>query len=110
MTIRSGRALVLSLALLAAAVAPASAGARTSPADAVGHVVVIYQENHSFDNLYGGWEGGRGLAGASSAKTTQVNQAGQPYSCLLQNAPQLTVPPLEATCSDATTGTVFTSH
>ena len=25
--------------------------------DRVDHIVVIYQENHSFDNLYGGWEG-----------------------------------------------------
>ena len=22
----------------------------------VGHIVVVYEENHSFDNLYGGWE------------------------------------------------------
>ena len=27
----------------------------------VNHLVVIYQENHSFDNLYGGWEGVNGL-------------------------------------------------
>ena len=26
------------------------------------HIVVIYEENHSFDNLYGGWEGVNGLA------------------------------------------------
>jgi len=45
------------------------------------HIVVIYQENHSFDNLYGGW--GRvgfqrvnGLARADPAKVLQVAQDG----------------------------------
>ncbi|MGZ4382935.1 MAG: alkaline phosphatase family protein, partial [Gaiellaceae bacterium] len=28
------------------------------------HLVVIYEENHSFDNLYGGWEGVNGLSNA----------------------------------------------
>ena len=28
----------------------------------INHIVVIYEENHSFDNLYGGWEGVNGLA------------------------------------------------
>src|SRR6266513_630324 len=51
------------------------------------HIVVIYEENHSFDNLYGGWEGVNGLASADAAHTTQVDQssARTPYSCLLQN-------------------------
>ena len=51
----------------------------------VDHIVVIYQENHSFDNLYGGWEGVDGLARADAAHTTQVDQAGAPYACLPQN-------------------------
>jgi phospholipase C len=38
----------------------------------VKHIVVIYEENHSFDNLYGGWEGVDGLANADAAHTTQV--------------------------------------
>ena len=46
--------------------------------NAVKHIVVIYEENHSFDNLYGGWEGVNGLASADAAHTTQVNQAGAP--------------------------------
>src|SRR4051794_33834222 len=74
------------------------------------HIVVIYQENHSFDNLYGGWEAVRGLAAADAAHTTQVNQAGTPYMCLRQNDVNLTSPPLPATCTDTTTGTSFTSH
>src|SRR3954469_550847 len=60
----------------------------------VDHIVVIYQENHSFDNLYGGWEAVRGLAGADPAHVTQVNQAGTPFNCLLQNDVNLTSPPL----------------
>src|SRR5919201_5647858 len=35
------------------------------------HIVVIYEENHSFDNLYGGWEGVNGRANADAAHTTQ---------------------------------------
>jgi acid phosphatase len=76
----------------------------------VKRIVVIYEENHSFDNLYGGWEGVNGLANADPAHTTQVNQAGTPYTCLLQNDVNLATPPLDATCHDATTATPFDSH
>ena len=71
-------------------------------------IVVIYEENHSFDNLYGRWEGVNGLRNADRAHTKQVNQAGKPYTCLLQNDVNLTTPPLSATCHDATTP--FDSH
>ena len=73
------------------------------------NVVVIYQENHSFDNLYGGWgkvDGHKidGLSNAPAAHTTQVAQDGTPYGCLLQNDVNLTSPtPLPTTCSDAAT-------
>src|SRR4051794_23347167 len=74
-------------------------------------IVVIYEENHSFDNLYGGWEGVNGLANADPAHTTQVNQNGTPYTCLLQNDVNLTSPdPLPPTCTDTTTGKSFVSH
>src|SRR4051794_41491658 len=76
----------------------------------VNHVVVIYQENHSFDNLYGGWEAVRGRGTADAAHTVQVNQAGTPYTCLLQNDVNLAVPPQAATCTDTTTPTSFSSH
>ena len=79
----------------------AGAGRRqftSEPADAkelqkINHIVVIYEENHSFDNLYGGWEGVNGLANADAAHTTQVNQAGNAYACLKQNDVNLTSPP-----------------
>jgi len=73
------------------------------------HFVVLYEENHSFDNLYGGWEGVNGLDKAPPAKTTQVNQGGTPYTCLMQVDVNLTVPPLTSSCTDTTTGTSFSS-
>ncbi|SDR68600.1 phospholipase C [Nocardioides scoriae] len=94
---------------------PARAQSRTTPARvrrATGrlpggyrHLVVIYEENHSFDNLYGTWGpvGGRavdGLANATRAQETQVGQDGQPYGCLPQDDVNLTAPPLSDLCQD----------
>jgi phospholipase C len=45
------------------------------------HVVVIYLENHSFDNLYGEFPGANGLANAGS-HATQVDLAGNPFVTL----------------------------
>ncbi len=94
--------------LVVAAAVPADA-ARPTPGKLPGgftNLVVIYEENHSFDNLYGDWGrvGGRvvnGLQNATAAKTTQVAQDGTAYGCLLQNDVNLTSPsPLSTTCSD----------
>jgi len=46
------------------------------------HVVVIYMENHSFDNLYGGFEGADGLSNAKEENVVQVNEEGKPYDTL----------------------------
>ena len=67
----------------------------------INHIVVIYEENHSFDNLYGGWEGVNGRANATAAQIRQVDAAGTPYSCLKQLDVNLTSPPLAVTCTDA---------
>lgn len=48
----------------------------------VNHVVVIYMENHSFDNLYGQFEGANGLANASKESVLQLDRNGQPYKYL----------------------------
>ena len=103
-------------ALLAAAVIVVS-GAAGDPGngeqkklDKIQHIVVIYEENHSFDNLYGGWEGVNGRSDADAANTIQVGQGGAPYACLLLNDVNLTSPPLPADCTDTTTGSTFTSH
>ncbi len=66
----------------------------------INHFVVIYEENHSFDNLYGSWEGVNGLSNATPAHKLQVNQQGSPFRCLLQNDVNLTSPPLPGSCTD----------
>jgi len=78
--------------------ASTSSGA-TSPLSKVKHIVVIYEENHSFDNLYGGWDGVNGRANADAAHTTQVDQKGVPYACLKQNDVNLVAS--TSTCTDA---------
>jgi acid phosphatase len=109
------RVLVLTLLVLVAlAMIPvggaAATGAGSDRLSRIKHIVVIYQENHSFDNLYGRWEGVNGLRNAPRSRTVQINQAGTPYQCLLQNDVNLTSPPLSVRCTDTTTGTTFTSH
>ena len=75
-------AVVLVLVGAAAFAGSARPSAKATPLDKVDHIVVVYEENHSFDNLYGGWEGVNGRANADAAHTTQVNQQGAPYGCL----------------------------
>jgi phospholipase C len=110
------RVVILSLLLVVAlAVVPAGAAAASGhgsdPLSRVNHIVVIYQENHSFDNLYGGWEKVNGLGDAPRRRTVQVDQAGAPYGCLLQVDVNLTSPPLSARCTGTTpAGTEFSSH
>jgi phospholipase C len=101
-SVGSGVALAVAL-VLGAPVADAAGLA------AIKHFVVIYEENHSFDNLYGGWEGVNGLADAPPAHVTQVNQKGVAFECLPQSDVNLTVPPLVGSCTDTTTGTRFES-
>jgi phospholipase C len=50
--------------------------------NSVNHVVVIYMENHSFDNLYGQFAGANGISNATPSNTTQVDANGVPYSVL----------------------------
>ena len=48
----------------------------------VKHVVVVYMENHSFDNLYGEFEGANGIAQARKGNYIQVDENGKPYEFL----------------------------
>ena len=111
---RGGRCLLALVAAIgvAAIVSSGAAGSRGDDQLAkINHIVVIYEENHSFDNLYGGWEGVNGLADADAAHTLQVNELGNTYHCLLQNDVNLTSPPLPADCADTTVGSpAFVSH
>src|SRR5690349_20427076 len=104
--------------VLGMAVAPAQAHPRPGPLGPFTNLVVIYQENHSFDNLYGGWGrvGGQWVDGRGSPgyllRSAQVREDGSRYRCLLQNDPSLSTPPLDAACGtdSATNGTTFDSH
>ncbi|MEP7275977.1 MAG: acid phosphatase, partial [Betaproteobacteria bacterium] len=46
------------------------------------HVVVIYAENRSFDNLYGTFPGANGIANSTPAQFTQVDRDGKPLATL----------------------------
>jgi acid phosphatase len=79
------------------------------------NLVVIYQENHSFDNVWGRW--GRvgsqtvdGVSGATRRHRAQVAQDGTAYGCLLQNDVNLTSPPLDGWCADNHTAPPFKSN
>jgi len=51
----------------------------TSSINSINHVVVIYLENHSFDNLYGQFSGAHGISDATPATTIQDSLTGVPY-------------------------------
>src|SRR5438874_2133698 len=76
-----------SLTVIAAgpAIVVAQAASDQQGLSGINHIVVIYEENHSFDNLYGGWEGVNGRANATPAQWTQLTQGGAAYTCLPQN-------------------------
>jgi phospholipase C len=56
------------------------------PLQNIDHFVVIYQENWSFDSLYGFFPGANGIANATNAdgslKVPQVSKSGQPLTTL----------------------------
>lgn len=63
----------------------ASAYKKDPPApgiEKVKHVVVIYMENHSFDNLWGEFPGADGITQAKPENIIQLDATGQPYTTL----------------------------
>jgi acid phosphatase len=94
----------LSLLALGLAPVPAAAAPKDGPLGHFKQIVVIYEENHSFDNLYGTWGsvGGQHVVGLSDADpdhTLQIAQDGSTYACLRQLDVNLTAPsPLSVTC------------
>jgi acid phosphatase len=101
---------LVALSLVALGLAPASVSAapKDGPLGHFKHLVVIYEENHSFDNLYGNWGSvaGQHVVGRSDADlahTQQIAQDGSTYRCLRQLDVNLTAPsPLSATCGPET--------
>lgn len=60
-----------------------AAASATDPLQKINYVIVIYQENHSFDNYFGTFPGADGIANAG-ATANQVDKQGRPYVTLPQ--------------------------
>jgi phospholipase C len=69
--------IVLACAVLAGCAAPGAAR-HDAALDPIQNIVVIYAENHSFDNMYGMFPGANGIANASAEAATQVDHDGRP--------------------------------
>src|SRR2546429_4813799 len=69
---------------------PASA---QDPLDRVNHIIVIYQENWSFDALYGKFPGANGFANAGPVAIQQVDKDNRPYPTLPQPINRRLTPP-----------------
>jgi phospholipase C len=50
--------------------------------DRINHIIVIYLENRSFDQLYGLFPGADGIANVGAAAAFQVDRDGRPYDKL----------------------------
>ena len=74
------------------------------------HIVVIYQENHSFDNLYGGWQDVDGLARRRRRRTRPGRPERRPRTtACCRTTSTSTSPPLPARCTDTRPSPAFTS-
>ena len=72
---------VLITALFGFHPAGAQAPAPGATLSGIGHIVVIFEENRSFDNMFGLFPGANGLSAASEA-AVQVDRDGKPYEQL----------------------------
>ena len=73
---------VVVIAFLLGAAACATAPRAPEALGAIEHVIVIYQENWSFDGLFGKFPGANGIANASAASIAQTDKNGAPYATL----------------------------
>ena len=69
----------LLLALVAGA--PLAARAQPAPPNPINHLIIIYQENRSFDHYLGGFGGADGVANAGAA-AVQIDKQGRRYDRL----------------------------
>jgi len=79
--------------LCAALVLPLTRPSAARAAPPIDHIIVIYQENHSFDNLYGKFPGAIGLD-RPEAPVLQVDKNGAPFETLPQPIDTEQVPPV----------------
>src|SRR5438552_5207568 len=73
---RIGWTFALGCLLIACAQQPSPTA--KSGIEKIEHIIVIYFENRSFDNLYGLFPGADGIANATPAQSTQVDYDGKP--------------------------------
>src|SRR5258708_38365175 len=111
--------LLVLVAFLAGCATQAAAPGREDLAK-IGYIVVIYAENHSFDNLYGLFPGANGVSQARPEQTVQRDHDGNPLPYLqvwgsdgkpdaafprLPNGPfQINAPPINRALSDLVPG------
>ncbi len=69
--------------LVVGSVPRTGAAQATGSLNQINHIIVIYQENRSFNSIYGNFPGANGLANAGAA-VNQVDKNGQPYATLPQ--------------------------
>ncbi len=75
---------LVALSLLMAGCASNPAGnANDASVQRIQNIVVIYAENHSFDNLYGLFPGANGVSQATAEQMTQLDHDGTPLKELL---------------------------
>ncbi|KAA3452377.1 acid phosphatase [Mesorhizobium sp. SARCC-RB16n] len=72
--------LLTSFCLAGSALIPVAANAAPPGFDKIDTVVVIYAENRSFDNLYGGFPGANGLANVSADQARQLDRDAKPLT------------------------------
>ena len=78
-----GVVLTLAAALVLIGIGPSATWGQGSGLAKINHIIVVYQENWSFDSLYGRFPGANGFANAGAA-IRQVDKNGQPYAALPQ--------------------------
>ena len=77
----TAKTLAAGLAAAAFLAVPAAVQAAPAGLDKINHIVVVYLENRSFDNMFGNFPGANGLEQAKAAPV-QVDKMGKPYTVL----------------------------
>jgi phospholipase C len=78
---RFARTLTTILIASCAGAAPALA-APPAGLDKIQHILVVYLENHSFDNMFALFPGADGLTGKTTTWAPQIDASGKPYATL----------------------------
>src|SRR3954462_2034479 len=68
--------------LIVAGVGVPALAADAATISKINHIVVIYAENRSFDNLYGLFPGANGISNALASYVAQVDHDGKPFAVL----------------------------